>query len=381
MNLAQYYTADIYSDLLVSYFKSSEVSRILDIGCGQAGLLNAASKRWNEAKLIGYDIDPLNYSINCNRLKLQYGNGFDPELSNKILDTFGKIDISVSNPPYLNISVNSDVQTILKKSGLNEAISNKLTIIPAELVFIAQNLLVLKRGGELGIILPASIINGEKWKSVREYILSNYTVSNCVQLPVNAFKRTETSTFAVCLSNYKSKNSQKINLQSYLVEKSIVIDEKRAVNRMDFSYYNLKSNKVAVNDRDLIRYMFRGNKTEKDLINSSYKYLHTSDLKDVYQELDLSYDHSYGGSKYASAGDFVFSRVGSRCVGKCAYIKNGRMSISDCLFVVKLKNVEQFIKYLKSGVFYEVTRGSSLGVGAKYITMGLLKEMINGSSV
>tara|TARA_R110001583_G_scaffold170237_1_gene323637 strand:+ start:6973 stop:8118 length:1146 start_codon:yes stop_codon:yes gene_type:complete len=381
MSLAQYYTADNFSNLLVSQLQSKTVSKVLDIGCGQAGLLNAASKRWSKAKLIGYDIDPLNYSISCNNLKLQYGDGLDPDLSNKILDTFGSVDVSVSNPPYLNIDYNKAVKDILKKAGLYDAIPSKLKVIPAELVFIAQNLLVLKEGGELGIILPASLVSGEKWKGVREYLLERYIISKSIQFPTTAFKKTETSTFALCLKNKEKKNKNIITLNDHFFNKSIEIDKESAIKRMDFSYYNFKSQDEKLQTKVTLTSLFRGNRTDKDLRESNCKYLHTSDLKNVFQTIDLKSDFSLDNTKCATKGDLVVSRVGSRCVGKSAFIKSGTIPISDCLFVIRANEINSLVNFMKSGDFYNKTKHSALGIGAKYITMNLLREIINDNDV
>jgi type I restriction enzyme M protein len=365
----------------VSQLQSKSVSNILDIGCGQAGLLNAASRRWSKAKLIGYDIDPLNYSINCNKLNLQYGDGLDPDLSKKILDTFGSVDVSVSNPPYLNVDYNKAVKKILRQAGLYDAIPAKLKVIPAELVFIAQNLLVLKKGGELGIILPASLVSGEKWKGVREYLLESYIISNSIQFPTTAFKKTETSTFALCLKNKNKKNKYTITLNDNLFSKTIKIDKTAAIKRMDFSYYDFKSQDDKLKTKVTLTSLFRGNRTDKDLREFNCKYLHTSDLKNIFQTLDLKSNFSLDNTKCATKGDLVVSRVGSRCVGKSAFIKSGTIPISDCLFVIRSNEIDSLVNFMKSGDFYNKTKHSALGVGAKYITMNLLREMINDNDV
>ena len=378
MNLGQYYTNEIYSDLLVTDLESKNAAQVLDIGCGKSNLLNAASRRWKKAKLIGFDIDPKNLSFNNNKLSLQYGDGLDPDLSDKILDTFGTIDVSVSNPPYLNVDYNKDVKQILNKVGMCDALSKNFTQIPAELVFIAQNLLVLKNTGELGVILPASIINGERWGGVREYLISEYSVNSCTQLPVNAFKQTETATFTVCLEKHNAYNSC-TKLSHHSNSETINIGREDAIHRMDFSYYKCKATHRGGSSKLNIESITRGNKTEKYLRSSNSEYLHTSNLKENFQIIEVSNDFSKPGYTIAEAGDIVIARVGSRCVGKSALVKSGKISVSDCLFVVRVSDYKQLLKHLESGNFKRRVENSALGIGAKYITRKLLEEMIHGT--
>jgi type I restriction enzyme M protein len=314
-------------------------------------------------------------------LELQYGNGLDPDLSSRILDSFGNIDVSVSNPPYINIDYNKDAKLILKKSGLIDAIPKGLKVIPAEIIFIAQNLLVIKDGGELGVILPASLINGEKWKGLRDCLLNNYSIENSIQLPTNAFLKTETSTFALCLRKKINENSNNICLGSHKSNNKIYIDKSEAIERMDFSYYMHKQTDNKFENKSSILKLYRGNQTERYLRDNIKNYLHTSDLKLKFQIIDIKKDLSFPNIKCATQGDIVISRVGSRCVGKCAYIKSGTIPISDCLFVIKLEQLTPFINYIKSGNFHTKIQHSALGIGAKYITMNLLREIINGHDI
>jgi len=235
VSFAQFYTNESVSEYLVSQMQSETPLSVLDIGCGASNLLLAAGRRWEEANLIGFDIDPRNTRSTNKKLQLSVGDGFDPDLSRKIIDLFGPIDIAVSNPPYLSIDFGRKEKKILAEAGLENVISKKVNKIPSELIFLAQNLLVIKDGGELGLILPAGLVCGEKWKVFREYVISEYTIKSCIQLPNKAFKKTEASTFALYLKKEK-RQTKVVKLHQLGTKKALSVDNDSAIDRMDYLY-------------------------------------------------------------------------------------------------------------------------------------------------
>lgn len=374
MQLSQFYTPNRFSKLLVESLDSSVASSVIDIGCGQASLLNAARKRWDKAKLIGYDVDPNNTILNGENLFLNTGNGLDPDLSKKILDTFGYIDISVANPPYTQIEVNSNIRQILKLSGLYECIPKQSKKIPAEIVFLAQNLIVLKKDGELGAILPASIINGERWRSLREYLITEKSLTRVIQLPEKAFNKTEVSTFAISLKNLSNQNVD-IRLSSASENSSLIIDKISAIDRLDYSYHANKKY-LAHKKIELGYEIFRGKESSKDISLTPNKILHTSDLKSKFSVFELPKKEIKKNKKIAQEGDFIISRVGSRCVGKAGFIKSGSIEISDCIIVIRNLPYNVFFNYFESGNFHQKVSDMVLGTGAKYLTYKIIREAL-----
>lgn len=374
MELGQYYTPKTFSTLLVANMLSTKVGCVLDIGCGQASLLEAARRRWNEAKLIGYDIDPTNYNLKGKNLHIGFGDGLDPDLSNKILDCFGNIDISVANPPYTNVDVNKDIIRILKLAKLYDCIPRSLKKLPAEIVFLAQNLLVLKNEGELGAILPASLISGEKWKGLREFLITEKNIDKVIQLPSKAFNKTEAATFAVNFTNKKPNNSA-INLLSFDNDKTLRINNKSGIKRLDYFYHAHAAHSSRSQIPEMAK-IFRGNKSSKNLRSGSSTFIHTSDLKNIFQILSFNHSNYKQGTKTAQKGDFVISRVGSRCIGKAAYINEGEVEVSDCITVLRNFDKEIYTPLFASNKFYEKASYDALGTGAKYLTFDIIKEAL-----
>ena len=374
MELGQYYTPKKFSTLLIENMLSSKADCVLDIGCGRASLLEAARGRWSKAKLIGYDIDPINYNLKGMNLHIGFGDGLDPSLSNKILDNFGNIDISVANPPYTNVDVSKDITRILKLADMYECIPRNTKTLPAEIIFLAQNLLVLKREGELGAILPASLISGEKWKGLREFLITEKSIDKVIQLPSKAFTKTEAATFAVNFTNKKTNNNA-INLLSFDDNETLKINDKSGIKRLDYFYHahSFSSNRNPIPENTIL---FRGNKSSKNLRLGTLDFIHTSDLKDAFQTLSFSYSKYPQGTKTARRGDFVVSRVGSRCIGKAAYISEGEVEVSDCIAVLRNFDKKRYMPLFTSNKFLEKTLYDALGTGAKYLTFNIIKEAL-----
>ena len=378
MSFAQFYTSESVSEHLVSCMQSDAPVNVLDIGCGESSLLLAAGRRWRSANLIGFDIDPENTWSASKELHLNVGDGLDPDLSRKIIDLFGPVDIAVSNPPYISIDFDSKAKKILAEAGLDRVVSKSAKRIPAELVFLAQNLLVMRNGGELGLILPAGLVSGEKWKPFREYIISEYSVESCMQLPNNAFKKTEASTYALHIKK-ENNNGKSVKLHQLGAEETLLIGKSNAIERMDYSYHLNKNKypsyktfrKLTVDE------IYRGNMTDADLSSLGSKYLHTSDLDEDYKVLRTRYHDIEDGVRYAQKGDIIVARVGSRCVGKFGYLEYGRVPISECLFVLRSSNSSDIWDLIRSNDIGKMFKDSSLGVGAKYITLKMLKEVFN----
>lgn len=382
VNLAQFYTDSTISSKFVAEFAAPNPSSILDIGCGKLGLLKAAKNRWTDARLIGYDIDPNHASVETGEnFLLNFGDGLDPDLSKRIEEIYGKIDLAVSNPPYISVDRTAKNQSILRRAFISEGISSTQSLIPAELIFLAQNLLVLKEQSELGIILPSGFISGERWRPLRELLINRYRVTCCLELPPKSFSKTEVSTFALFVKKEMSSstNPETVELKSLSSIGSIKVSSKEAINRLDYKYYasDVLSLQSKFKSRGNIK-IFRGNKPRSELKNRSIRHFHTTDLKNDTQVLKGHLREIPPDVRFASAGDILISRVGTRCLGRTAYLSAGRMPITDCILVIKSKSPDQLWTLMLQEDFKKHISNIALGAGAKYITKSLLEEVFDG---
>lgn len=383
MKLNQYYTEKRYGDELVKKLTLTSPKQALDIGFGSGNLLRAAKRRWSDIGLIGIDIDCKNIAIEeelreINAIQL---NGFEPSLPEMVVDKFGTIDLLLSNPPYFSQKLDSKTKSILDAVGLLSCLSKSIKNIPAELVFLAQNLRLLNDSGELGIILPAGLISGERWRDVRYHLFSNYQITNVIQLPVNCFRKTDAQTFILTIKKKSPAVSASITLSNINCNSDLTISLLEAAHRADFDYYQNKKQRVtSVQINESTYQIFRGNKSFDDLKALSDYYLHTSSMPKIPAEITLE-DKPHPRCKNTQPGDIVVGRVGRRCLGRVSYVSNGSLPISDCVICIRPETRKvglKIFKALSSLEFKEYVQKVALGVGAKYITHQTLNQFLTG---
>jgi len=381
MHLSQYYTQRIYSKLLVESLGIDNPLHALDLGFGSGELLRAARRRWRGLSLIGVDIDEENIE-RANKKKLiqaLHVDGFNPHLPEMLRDKFGNIELLVSNPPYYSRENNSDIRQILKDSGLGECISLRRKTIPAEVIFLAQNLRILKAGGELGIILPAGIISGEKWKKLREYLFLEYNVISCTQLPSHSFKNTDAQVFILIIRAHTGldrADTLKLRHANHFAD--IIVSSKEAISRADYSYYKSSIAVLEENVSQINYQLLRGRNSQNELKNNFKQFIHTTKLQTFPSEISLPHEpNDY--TVNTIPGDILVARVGRRCLGRVALVNSGSVPISDCIIIVRPEtktDKEKLWEKFSCATTKQRLLDVSLGVGAKYLTYGAIEDFL-----
>ena len=372
------------SDLLIANLSISKPNIALDIGFGNGDLLHAAKRRWNDISLVGIDVDEKNVTTALNKRKIEAFNfdGFNPDLPPLLLEKYGKIDLLISNPPYFSANFNQNINSILKCAGISDAISRKTSSIPTELVFLAQNLRLMNTGDEMGIILPAGLISGERWSHLRELLAESYVVKKVIQLPENSFKKTDAQTFILIISkrtgDNKPSNISLLNAENE-PNNNIEISREDFIRRADFKYYeSLNNNSLAENTRNIKADVFRGNISYKVLSQRTSHFIHTTQIPKKPESINCL-SKPIEGLKHAQEGDIIVARVGRRCVGRVAKVTSGTLPISDCVIVIRpisVRDSDIIWQRLSSENSRSSLRSRALGVGAKYITHSLLKDVL-----
>jgi type I restriction enzyme M protein len=338
--IGQYFTAQPVSNMMVSMFHQDTPKRIIDIGVGKGSLLHAAYNRYRSAEFFAADIDKNVISTVAARLpfvKALHVDGLSKGLSKQMKLKVGSVDIAVCNPPYYRLENTLELKSLFKRAGLNN--SENLIKITSDIVFLAQNLQMLRKGGELGIILPDSVFTGHEFAKLREDLLTNHNIRGIIQLPDKIFKKTEAQTHILLMEKCGSVREKIPLFQSDFlgnIGNAVNISSDDLLHRMDYSYYAWKElnqhSADALTLGDLNVEIKRGRKTKKWLQEKNIPFFHTNSFpSNIKIKINLKNSPVFDDI-FAEPGDILIARVGKRCIGKVTMVNSGKRVISDCVY-------------------------------------------------
>ena len=329
--------------MMVSLFQQDTPNRVIDLGVGHGSLLYAAYNRYNKADFYAADIDKKVISKISEQLPFVNAlhiDGLSKGLSKQMKLKIGSVDIAVCNPPYYRLDKTTELKDLFNKIGLKN--STKLIKFTSDIVFLAQNLQMLKKGGELGIILPDSAFTGHEFAVLREDLLTNHNIRGIIQLPDKIFKKTEARTHILLMEKCGQIQKRIPIYQSDFfgnIGEAVNISTDDLLYRMDHSYYAWKELNKYSDDimtlGDLNVAIKRGHKTKKYLQGKNIPFFHTTSFpSDIKTKINLKNSPVFDDVS-TEPGDILIARVGKRCIGKVAMVNSGNQVISDCVYRVR----------------------------------------------
>lgn len=377
--LGRYYTQELFSNLLVNQFSSESPSTIIDLGAGGGSLIKAASNRWQNADFYAVDIDKCSVSKINKELpfvKVVTADSLNKNINKKLELKVDSVDIAVCNPPYLKLGDKKNYSDLFEEADLNNCTSLKK--VTSEIIFLAQNLRLLKKDGELGIILPDSLLTGHDFKILRQSIIAKHNIKGIIELPENIFPKTEARTH-ILLIEKGSISNHKTHL--YISNKNgqcydqIEVSTDLLGQRMDFSFHKWNQQQKQVKNiktlNELGCEIKRGIQTHAALKIQNKSFIHTTNLV---SNQSISFDKTvkYKNNKliFAEKGDILLARVGRGCIGKISIVVEGRGLISDCVYRIRVPKefIELVWKSLTSHTGQEWFKANSHGVCAQVIS-------------
>jgi type I restriction enzyme M protein len=384
--LGRYYTSNLFSNLLVSNITVENPSVILELGAGGGALLDAAVKRWINASFFATDIDGesiANIKSKLPFVNLFHDNSLSLQISRKIRHLTGGADVAICNPPYLRLKDMKQYNELLVAAKL--PLCKDLNFITSDIIFLAQNLTLLKTNGQLGIILPDSLITGREFIAFRQTLLENHSVSKIIQLPENIFPKTEALTHIVFIEKDTQTTDYieilKAQRDGSCIDK-VSVPSSLLVERMDFKYHAHIRSTATIAQKiatlgDFSPEIRRGSLEQKELRQLGISQVHTTTLKHANKEivfkrrLGKKYSEKY---VVAQPGDILLARVGRGCMGKVSMVKEGEAVLSDCLYRIRVAGGvegkvfsalcspqgQEWIKALSHGVCAKVLSKSDL---------------------
>lgn len=381
---SQFYTSKQIASLLINCIELENVNIVLDLGAGDGSLTCAAYKTWTTAKIITADIDANNCTALLNKgFNAKHIDCLLPRLNEFLNIDFGTVDVCVCNPPYESIEHTAFIESLLEKANLYINRREKKTT--TDLVFLAYNLLFLRPGGVLGIIVPYSIMAGRKFSKIRESLMDNYYLERVVELPECSFSYTEAKT-GILIIRKEPKGSRKTNIctvkKDFELSNYMTPPKEQLIERLDYSFYNWRRfqktrentlHNEMINEIAIIR----GRYTHEELKRKMHPFFHTTYFdKD---NIDWTYEYDSSEKSVISRGAFLIARVGKRCVGKVKYIETGHIQISDCIYAIQVPQeyVLDFMDLFGSKEYYDFIQNNIRGVCSLYLCKCDLKAFLS----
>ncbi len=376
----QFFTPQKYSQVMINALEIQPPKRIIDLAMGEGSLLLEAMQRWENSSYYGNDIDP----DCCQSISQEHSNlhcyNYDIFLNSSIgtlLDSIGKVDLCIGNPPFHLIRQDSNIKKILQEFKLAE--TYKSNFIPSEVPFILQNFKILKEDGTLALILPDGFFTNDYLKSFRQFLIKNYLIDKVIELPKNIFKKTEAKTHILILKNKKPTLST-ICL-SQVEGDNIQISFADAIKRMDYSYYYDQQSLQDTEYLHTLNVTFLRGKSKCLIEGISEKHiLHTTNFnksnlfKNNLKTINKLKDYQ---NKIAIPGDIIVSRVGSNCIGRIGLVQKGYFIATDCIFIIRTEDIklrEVIYNALTSHEGQAWIQSHAKGVAARHITLQEIKK-------
>jgi type I restriction enzyme M protein len=383
-NHNQYFTPEFAAEKALSFIPKSKVGNIIDPAAGNGVFLKAASKKWENAKLFGIDIDEEVISaLNKSSLPNFYFVPADSLLRQtwqmpKIQQVLSKggFDLVVGNPPFSSWFQRVESENILSNYELAKNNGNLKKSQAIEILFLEIFVRLSKREGFIVIVLPDGILSNPQYRYVREFILKSTKVLHIINLPRNIFEQTSAKT-SILILRKKDETNLNYFVELHDLEKTgkvnntIKVPGRDLTKRMDYFYYQnlqksplreLMGNGVVFKPlRDFVIYCKTGKTLygeEREFSKKGVRFLHATSITDIginYKKDEKFIDPSGKmnfHNAYAMIGDILFVRVGVGCAGRVAIVDTEADEgiATDYIHILRVKGISPYslVVYLKT---------------------------------
>ena len=401
----RYYTSSMISQSLINNIEANKPKLVLELGSGSGSLCTAAATRWHDAQLVTVDVDrqaPNRLSAASIGRQVRHSHFvhdvLDEALSDKIGLQLDSVDVAVCNPPYIRPRWRADFGKILEGAGLSDALTS-VHDAGADLLFLAQNLRLLRRNGKLGLILPDGLVTAQKFCRVRRALLRQHLVEQVVQLPRNVFKGTEAQTYLVVLSKMGGETDQVMLRQMDLdgrLSEPMQVAQDAAEKRLDYTFHAQVSpakrsgegcRKMAV--REALTDIVRGTVCSSGIAAFHVPVFHLGDFTDPSAEKlvrivpnhfalnESEAQRAANQVRLALPGDILLARVGRGLQDRLALVVHGPCVISDCVFALRPtdEHRERLYGFFDSDLGRRALASSAHGVAARFLSKANLFDI------
>jgi type I restriction enzyme M protein len=394
--LGRFYTSPAVASLLVNKMGLAEAQTLVDLGCGSGNLALAALEQWPGCSVLTVDLDEKVPTVIEGRLAgatFQHvqADVLDAGLIEKLGAVHNSFDAAVCNPPFVRPVWCEAYSQLLADAGF-PAESVPASQVQADVLFLAQNLMLLRDGGLLGFIAPASFVSGKPYRTLRAALLAQHRVRAVVRLPRNAFAQADARAFIVILE--KGTPTETLvpvtSLSPAGVESTAHwIEPRLAALRLDGGpEEGLDAGAAVLNDVtantgtqeladvavSVVRGSFRPGAAAAAL--APHPLFHTTDFPEAAQSLRFSVPAHLNvvtpasGVTVAEMDDILIARVGRNLHRKICRVVHGKAVMTDNVFRIRVRKgeSERVFEALTSEAGQAWIAQVCYGVGARHIT-------------
>lgn len=388
--LDQFFTSDAVGRGLVKMVGNAPVGKVLDLGVGAGSLSFAALSEWPQASLVSVDLDE-KVEVPLRRKLMGLS---DSEHSHLVFDVFDEtlpdkvgqrdFDLAVCNPPFFQPIWRPSFTHILSDAGLADFASEG--DISAEVVFLAQNLRMVREGALVALIVPNGIAVGHKFRRLRRALMKVHKVVSVAQLPPYSFENTEAHCYIMLIEKGAPQGSDPIKLIRFNsmmeCERAIEIGPDGAVDRMDYDFHSVVGGADTSLEtlRSLGADIRRGSFSSVARRQADFPVFHTGDFATAPARLSLPMVASGTLPErvvVAESGDILLARVDRFLHDKIALVQDGHCPITDCIFRLRLprEEADRVFSSLSTIGARERIKATVKGVGARVLGKGDLLDL------
>lgn len=363
----------------------ADCKTIVDVGAGTGILASAILQRCPAATTFLLERDPVYAAELATRFidnaQVVSGDALAPGVLETITKR-GPRNVILSNPPYGMEKVATSFVDEPDFGTLRPSVSGGW--IRRDAAFLCRIWNASSRGDVVGFIVASPIINGIEHQNLRKTLTQELSDLVVTELHPKTFANAEVQAYLIT-GHRSMRRARSVVLRQAdsngVVGRELVISNKEALHRLDFTYHStvhelqLRPDQVLGGLSELGAVINRGSRSRNNYKELGYSAFHTTDF--VLNSKHLTLAGAVDGYNSARPGDLLIPRVGSRCLIHEAQVIEGVGLITDCIYRIRAPSgVQQNIwRTLNSEFGREWRRLAAKGSCAKYITISALASM------
>lgn len=359
----------------------------LELGSGDGRIAKACMDARKPTEFVGVELDEqlLRASPAHPRARFIHGDVLTPlglatQLGPQLFSR------ATGNPPYGMQAMPLEAQR--RVAELCPGIPQVLDWVQLDLYFVLESLARLCRPGEAAFIVGAPIAQDARLVAFRRALLASASEVECYELPKDVFdKKAEVQSYLLVARFGQARLTKavvgRLSGVDLRVEAQRWIPMEEAQRRLDFGFYEFQELTFELKQRagmsalrDLGASIVRGSRTRWQFHELGIPHFHTTDFPPDSKEVRFSRDRDHG-FQFASAGDILLPRVGTRCLDKQALVTKGQRHYTEAVYRLRVapRHHARVVEWVLGDSCTRWRQAAAKGSCAQHLTVASLLAM------